>query len=115
MTGAAFYRGRLFLAGQDGGALQLWSVDVTRRHAPRLELELPGVAAESEGLDVLDARGGLLHWLLSPFAPSGATPTYGTGPQRAADLRRPPPTHGCGSASRPRTGDRADDAHHRHA
>ena len=44
-----------------------------------LELELPGVAAESEGLDVLDARGGLLHWLLSPFAPGGKAPTYGTG------------------------------------
>ena len=29
VTGAAFYRGRLFLAGQDAGALQLWSVDVT--------------------------------------------------------------------------------------
>ena len=50
-----------------------------RRHAPRLELELPGVAAESEGLDVLDARGGVLHWLLSPFAPGGKPPTYGPG------------------------------------
>ncbi len=79
VTGAAFYRGRLFLAGQDTGALQLWSVDVTGATPPVLELELPGVAAESEGLDVLDARGGLLHWLLSPFAPNGAEPTYGMG------------------------------------
>ena len=79
VTGAAFYRGRLFLAGQDAGALQLWSVDVTGATPPVLELELPGVAAESEGLDVLDARGGLLHWLLSPFPPGGAKPTYGTG------------------------------------
>jgi hypothetical protein len=79
VTGAVFYRGRLFLAGQDTGALQLWSVDVSGATAPRLELELPGVAAESEGLDVLDARGGLLHWLLSPFAPGGEAPTYGTG------------------------------------
>ena len=37
------------------------------------------MAAESEGLDVLDARGGVLHWLLSPFAPGGKAPTYGTG------------------------------------
>ena len=44
-----------------------------------LELELPGVAAESEGLDVLDARGGVLHWLLTPFPPGGGKPTYGTG------------------------------------
>jgi hypothetical protein len=79
VTGAAFYRSRLFLAGQDGGALQVWSVDVTGATPPVLELELQGVAAESEGLDVLDARGGLLHWLLSPFAPGGAKPTYGTG------------------------------------
>jgi hypothetical protein len=79
VTGAAFYRGRLFLAGQDGGTLQVWSVDVTGATASVLELELPGVAAESEGLDVLDARGGVLHWLLSPFAPGGKAPTYGTG------------------------------------
>jgi hypothetical protein len=79
VTGAVFYRGRLFLAGQDGGALQLWSIDVRGATPPRLELELPGVAAESEGLDVLDARGGVLHWLLSPFAPGGRPPTYGSG------------------------------------
>jgi hypothetical protein len=79
VTGAAFYRGRLFLAGQDAGALEVWSVDVTGATPPVLELELPGVAAESEGLDVLDARGGLLHWLLTPFPPGGAKPTYGTG------------------------------------
>jgi hypothetical protein len=79
VTGAAFYRGRLLLAGQDGGALQVWSIDVSGATAPVLELELPGVAAESEGLDVLDARGGVLHWLLSPFAPGGKAPTYGTG------------------------------------
>ena len=52
VTGAAFYRGRLFLAGQDAGGLQVWSVDVTGATPPVLELELPGVAAESEGLDV---------------------------------------------------------------
>jgi hypothetical protein len=79
VTGAVFYRGRLLLAGQDTGPLQIWSIDVTGATPPRLELELPGVAAESEGLDVIDARGGILHWLLSPFAPGGAKPTYGAG------------------------------------
>jgi hypothetical protein len=79
VTGAVFYRGRLLLAGHDTGSLQIWSIDVTGATPPRLELELPGVAAESEGLDVIDARGGVLHWLLSPFAPGGAKPTYGTG------------------------------------
>jgi hypothetical protein len=79
VTGAAFYRGRLLLAGQEAGALQVWSIDVSGATPPRLELELPGVAAESEGLDVVDARGGILHWLLTPFPPGGAKPTYGTG------------------------------------
>jgi hypothetical protein len=79
VTGAVFYHGRLLLAGQDTGSLQVWSIDLTGATRPRLELELPGVAAESEGLDVIDARGGVLHWLLSPFAPGGAPPTYGTG------------------------------------
>jgi hypothetical protein len=79
VTGAAFYRGRLLLAGQDAGALQVWSVDVSGATPPRLEVELPGVAAESEGLDIVDARGGILHWLLTPFPPSGGKPTYGTG------------------------------------
>jgi hypothetical protein len=37
------------------------------------------VSAESEGLDVLIARGGVLHWLLSPFPPDGRPPTYGQG------------------------------------
>jgi hypothetical protein len=79
VTGAAFYRGRLLLAGQEAGALQVWSIDVSGATPPRLELELPGVAAESEGLDIVDARGGILHWLLTPFPPGGAKPTYGTG------------------------------------
>jgi len=79
VTGATFYRGRLLLAGEQGGVLQIWSVDVTGATPTRLELELPGVAAESEGLDVLDARGGVLHWLLTPFPSGGRKPTYGTG------------------------------------
>ena len=114
VTGAAFYRGRLFLAGQDAGALQLWSVDVTGATPPVLELELPGVAAESEGLDVLDARGGMLHWLLSPFPPGGAKPTYGTGhselltfvpaAEREAGAARGADARG-GGPSNPRHGD----------
>ncbi|HKE16556.1 MAG TPA: hypothetical protein VKB80_16905 [Kofleriaceae bacterium] len=78
VTGAVFYRSRLMLAGQDTGVMEIWSVDVgtgTRR----LELRLPGVRAESEGLDILRARGGVLHWLLSPFPPGGGRPTFGTG------------------------------------
>jgi hypothetical protein len=81
ITGGAFWHGRLYLAGQGTGLgrrLQIWSVDLSGRSPRRLEVELP-VAAESEGLDVIDARGGLLHWLLSPFAPGAQAPTFGTG------------------------------------
>ncbi|MGZ6695212.1 MAG: hypothetical protein ACXVFL_06145 [Solirubrobacteraceae bacterium] len=78
ITGATFYRGRLYLAGQGAGLPRLWSLDPVAGGALRVEAELP-VAAESEGLDVLIARGGLLQWLLTPFAPGGAKPTYGTG------------------------------------
>jgi hypothetical protein len=34
---------------------------------------------ESEGLDVIDALGGVLHWIVTPIDPAGRTPTYGTG------------------------------------
>lgn len=76
ITGAVFHDGRLLLAGEDAGTLQVWSADLTGATADRLELELPGVRAESEGLDVLAMRGGLLHYLLSPLV---ADPTYGSG------------------------------------
>lgn len=78
VTGAAFYRGRLLLAGEADGILQVRSVSVTGPRRPRIEIELPGVDAESEGLDVLPARGGLLHWLFSPIVDSGK-PTFGNG------------------------------------
>jgi hypothetical protein len=78
ITGAVFAGGRLLLAGEAAGVLQVWSVDVSGATPARLEIELPGVHAESEGLDLVDAAGGVLHWLLSPFATSGP-PTYGAG------------------------------------
>src|SRR3954452_3083056 len=76
VTGGVFRGGRLFLAGAVGGLLEVRSVDLTGATPERTELTLPGVSAEPEGLDVLDMRGGLLHWLLSPVVPK---PTYGPG------------------------------------
>jgi hypothetical protein len=77
VTGAAFLRGRLLLAGQATGPLELWSVDV-RTGARRREAVLR-VGGESEGLDVVDDGRGLVHWLLTPFDPRGRAPTYGAG------------------------------------
>jgi hypothetical protein len=111
VTGAAFSHGRLLLAGQDTGTLEVWSVDVRRGGRARLEIRLPGVRAESEGLDVLRARGGVLHWLLSPFPPGGGTPTYGAGHSelltfvaRAKARRGCARARACSRSSRPSSG-----------
>jgi hypothetical protein len=86
VTGAAFLRGRLLLAGQARGPLELWSVDV-RTGARRREAVLR-IAGESEGLDVLDDGRGLVHWLVSPFDPRGRQPTYGEGHSELLSLVR---------------------------
>jgi hypothetical protein len=73
VTGAAFYRGRLFLAGAQGTTYQVWSVDVTSG-ARRLELELRDVQGEAEGLTQVPLLGSRLHFLVAPLA---AKPTFG--------------------------------------
>jgi hypothetical protein len=75
ITGATFYRGRLLLAGQGTGRFEVWSVDV-RTGKRRLEIKR-NVAGESEGLDVVRALGGLLHWQVNPTR--GRPPTFGLG------------------------------------
>ena len=67
VTGAAFVRGRLLLAGARGTTYQVWSVD-TRRGTRRLELELPRVQGEAEGLHAMRLMNGELHWLIAPLA-----------------------------------------------
>jgi hypothetical protein len=56
VTGAAFYRGRLLLAGAQGTTYQVWSVDVSTG-ARRLELELSRVQGEAEGLAQMPLLG----------------------------------------------------------
>jgi hypothetical protein len=73
VTGATFRRGRLFLAGRDRDAFQIWSVDVADG-TRRLELELPRVMGEAQGLHATRLLGGELHWLIAPLA---AEPTFG--------------------------------------
>ena len=73
VTGAAVHRGRLLLAGAQGTTHQVWSVD-TDTGARRLELELPRVQGEAEGLARIPLLGGRLHFVVAPLA---ATPTFG--------------------------------------
>jgi hypothetical protein len=75
ITGATFIDGRLFVAGQDEPAFQVWSIDPTDG-SRRLEIERD-IVGESEGLDNFHAAGGELHWLIQPFNLEGP-PTYGT-------------------------------------
>jgi hypothetical protein len=73
VTGAAFRRGRLLLAGAQGTTYQVWSVNVATG-ARRLALELRNVQGESEGLTRARLLGGRLHYLVAPLA---AQPTFG--------------------------------------
>jgi hypothetical protein len=103
VTGAVFVGGRMLLAGDVDGLLQVRSVDLTGKTPTRTEIELPGIAAESEGLDLLDMRGGTLHWILSPFV---SNPTFGGGhtelltflPEAQAKLHVTAVRHGSGAA-----------------
>jgi hypothetical protein len=74
VTGAVFDHGRLLLAGETGGAFQVWAID-TDSGARRLVLEL-NICGESEGLDITPTVGGELHWVIAPFQP-GCTATFG--------------------------------------
>jgi hypothetical protein len=66
ITGAVFYQGRMYVAGQeDAMGFQVWSIDVATGER-RLEIER-AVIGESEGLDVFDALGGVLHWIVAPY------------------------------------------------
>jgi hypothetical protein len=75
ITGATFYDGRLFVAGQQDDRFQVWSIDLASG-ARRLEIERT-ISGESEGLVVVRALGGVLHWLVTPVDPAGRPPTYG--------------------------------------
>lgn len=73
ITGATFHGGRLFVAGQDGDLFQVWSIDLGTG-ARQLEIERT-IVGESEGLDEVDALGGVLHWQVQPYNTEGP-PTY---------------------------------------
>jgi hypothetical protein len=75
IANAAFVDDRLFVAVPRG--FQIWSIDLETGE-PQLEIERP-YDGQPAGLDVVDALGGELHWLISPDDPEGNSPTFGTG------------------------------------
>jgi hypothetical protein len=76
ITGAAFDGERLLVAGQadNNGPFQVWSIDLNTG-ASELEIERT-IVGESEGIDIVDALGGKLHWLIQPYNEQNV-PTYG--------------------------------------
>jgi hypothetical protein len=74
VTGAVFYQGRLYVAGQDRRLFQVWSID-TDTGERRLEIER-NIVGESEGLDVISTLGGQLHWMIQPYNEENI-PSYG--------------------------------------
>jgi hypothetical protein len=74
ITGATFVGDRMFVAGQAGGAFQVWSIDLATG-ARRLEIERR-IVGESEGLVTASLKGGTLHWLVQPYNEEGKPPTY---------------------------------------
>jgi hypothetical protein len=73
ITGAVFYHGRLFVAGGDEPQLRIASIDL-RTGRSRLEVQRT-IHGESEGLAIVDALGGGLHWMIQPVAQQ-PPPTY---------------------------------------
>ena len=76
LTGAAYLDGRLYGAVDRVGFAEVWSFDVRRRGARRLEVRRR-VVGESEGLAMKPFGGGPLQWTILPYEVSSRPPTYG--------------------------------------
>jgi hypothetical protein len=107
ITGAVFYQGRMYVAGQDDPiGFQVWSIDVATGER-RLEIER-AVIGESEGLDVFDGLGGVLHWIVAPYntenlpseGPFYTSTVLHFAPRGEAAAGSPAPTGAAGSVPR---------------
>jgi hypothetical protein len=74
ITGAVFFQGRLYLAGQDGRTFTVSSLDLATGDE-RLEIARE-IVGEAEGLAVVSAFGGTLQWQVMPYN-TETIPTYG--------------------------------------
>jgi hypothetical protein len=69
ITGAAFYGDRLLVAGRAPAGFEVSSIDLATG-SRTLEIQRPA-ELEPEGLDVVDALGGVLHWIVRPLSGQG--------------------------------------------
>jgi hypothetical protein len=102
ITGAAFYGDRLLLAGSAPGGFEVSSIDLATG-ARRLEIRRPA-ELESEGLDVIDAFGGVLHWIVRPLTGQGNVLLHysPTAPRARLDLSARPSRFPAGRRTRVR-------------
>ena len=106
ISGAAFYGDCLLVAGRAGALFEVTSIDLATGER-RLEIPRPA-ELEPEGLDVVDALGGVLHWIVRPSSGQGNVLLHyvPTAPRGRLRLSAHPPrlTAGrrtaCGSARR---------------
>ena len=69
ISGAAFYGDRLLVAGRAPAGFEISSIDLATG-TRRLEIQRPA-ELEPEGLGVVDAFGGVLHWIVRPLSGQG--------------------------------------------
>jgi hypothetical protein len=74
ITGATFYEGRLYTAGQDGERFTVSSMDLATGDS-RLEI-VRSIIGESEGLDISPGNPTTLRWIIQPYN-TEHVPTYG--------------------------------------
>lgn len=69
ISGAGFYGDRLLISAGAAAGFEVSSIDLATG-ARRLEIQWPA-ELESEGLDVVVALGGVLHWIVRPSSGQG--------------------------------------------
>ena len=69
ISGAAFYGDQLLVAGRATAGFEVTSIDLATGDR-RLEIQRPA-ELEPEGLDVVEALGGVLHWIVRPSSGQG--------------------------------------------
>ena len=98
VTGSAIWRGRLMLAGESEGHLQVWSLDIAqgRPADPRLELDRPYAGDPARPRGIRRARRAA-----APGLRAGAQRTDVQGPGRLAAQLRPRRRGGARDDDRP--------------